>query len=156
MTLELGELLRILHRNEVRFVVVGGVAVAAHGYVRATIDLDVVPDPDSANIELLAAALTQLGARIPSGARFDPATHAIRLRRGANATLTTANGGLDVVQRLAGVPSYAALDARAVDAHVAGVPVRICSLADLRAMKEAAGRPQDLADLANLPEDDPS
>jgi hypothetical protein len=33
-----------------------------------------------------------------------------------------------------------------------GIPVRVCSLARLREMKEAQGRPEDKADLANLPE----
>jgi hypothetical protein len=43
-----------------------------------------------------------------------------------------------------------ALAADAVEAEVEGVPVRIASLSKLRAMKRAAGRPQDLADLADL------
>lgn len=46
--------------------------------------------------------------------------------------------------------AYAVLGADAVDAEVEGVRVRICSLAHLRAMKRAAGRPQDLQDLADL------
>jgi putative flippase GtrA len=42
-----------LNRAHVRYVIVGGLAVAAHGVVRATHDLDLVPDPDASN----AAAL---------------------------------------------------------------------------------------------------
>jgi hypothetical protein len=73
------------------------------------------------------------------------------VRRGGNVTADTSFGGLDVVQRARGVPSYSQLDADAVKAEL-GVPVRVCSLASLREMKEAQGRPQDKADLANLPE----
>lgn len=57
-----------------------------------------------------------------------------------------------MVQRAQGVPSYSQLDADAVDTELLGVPVRVCSLARLREMKETQGRPQDRADLANLPE----
>lgn len=151
MTPDLAELLGVLHRNDVSVVVVGGIAVGVHGLARMTLDVDVVPDPDRGNIERLVAALTQLEATIPSGRRFDPSTHARALRQGRNATLATKYGGLDIVQRLEGVPSFAELDAEAVDTHLGDVPVRICSLRHLRAMKEVARRPRDLADLADLP-----
>jgi hypothetical protein len=62
-------------------------------------------------------------------------------------------GGLDIVQRARGVPSFTQLDEDAVDSNLLGVPVRVCSLTRLRAMKEAGGREQDRADLANLPAD---
>jgi len=57
-----------------------------------------------------------------------------------------------VVQLADGVPSFAVLDRDAVNSDLLGVPVRICSLARLREMKEAQGRTQDRADLENLPE----
>jgi hypothetical protein len=50
------------------------------------------------------------------------------------------------------LPSYSQLTADAVETELLGVPVRVCSLTRLREMKEAQGRPQDKADLANLPE----
>lgn len=58
--LDLRALLELLHERDVRFVVIGGVAVAAHGYVRGTEDLDLVPDPDPQNLERLTAALDDL------------------------------------------------------------------------------------------------
>ena len=152
MTLDLPALLDVLSRNDVRFVVIGGFAVGVHGHVRMTADLDLVPDPDPPNVDRLIAALTQIDARVPSGEPFDPAAHGPALRQGANATLATNVGGVDIVQRLAGVPGYAALEASAIEASLDDVTVRVCSLADLRAMKASAGRPVDLADLASLPE----
>lgn len=133
---------------------IGGVAVAAHGYVRGTADLDLVPDPDPANLKRVTAVLDELGSTLPTAKdrRFDPAADAGVVRRGGNVTADTNFGGLDVVQRARGVPSYSQLDADAVEAELLGVPVRVCSLARLREMKEAQGRPQDKADLANLPE----
>jgi hypothetical protein len=74
------------------------------------------------------------------------------IRRGGNVTADTDFGGLDVVQRARGVPSYSQLDGDAVDTELLGIPVRICSLTSLRQMKEAQGRAQDKADLENLPE----
>jgi hypothetical protein len=121
--LDLRSLLELLYTREVRFVVIGGVAVAAHGYVRGTADLDLVPDPDPEN-----------------------------LKKVAEITADTSFGGLDVVQRARGVPSYSQLDADAIETELLGIPVRVCSLPRLRAMKEAQGRPEDKADLANLPE----
>ncbi|HMJ71900.1 MAG TPA: hypothetical protein VK471_00900 [Solirubrobacterales bacterium] len=144
----------MLHEKDVRFVVIGGVAVAAHGYVRGTEDLDLVPDPDPENLDRLTTALDELGSTLPTvkGRRFDPTTDARVVRRGGNVTADTRFGGLDVVQRARGVPAYAQLDQDAVESELLGVPVRVCSLARLREMKEAQGRTQDKADLENLPE----
>jgi hypothetical protein len=67
-------------------------------------------------------------------------------------TLDTRLGGLDLIQRPMGGVSFESLDAEAVESELLGVPVRICSLAHLRAMKQAVGRTQDTADLENLPD----
>ena len=50
------ELLSTLAKHHVEFVVIGGFALAPHGYVRATKDIDVVPNPEGANLHRLAAA----------------------------------------------------------------------------------------------------
>jgi hypothetical protein len=152
--LDLRSLLELLHEREVRFVVIGGVAVAAHGYVRGTADLDLVPDPDPENLKRVTAVLDELKSTLPTAKdrRFDPTSDAGVIRRGGNVTADTDFGGLDVVQRARGVPSYSQLDADAVSTELLGIPVRVCSLSRLREMKEAQGRPQDKADLANLPE----
>jgi hypothetical protein len=138
----------------VNFVVVGGVAVAAHGYVRATRDLDLVPDPERDNVGRLAQALHELDATLPldAGRPFDIARDLAGLEKRHNMTFDTPLGGLDVIQHALGVPSFTTLAADAVDADVLGVPVRISSLGHLRAMKAATGRAQDRADLENLPE----
>lgn len=151
---DLRALLEALNQLGVRFVVIGGVAVGAHGYPRATADLDLVPDPDPENLQRLVSALDSLGATLPTvgGRPFDPSGDAGPIRRGGNVTADTRFGGLDVIQLAQGVPAYSMLDADAVESDLLGVPVRVCSLSRLREMKEAQGRPQDLADLANLPE----
>jgi len=55
-----------------------------------------------------------------------------------------------VVQGLEGVPSYEELREQATQASVLGVNVMICSRDHLKAMKRAAGRTRDLADLEDL------
>jgi hypothetical protein len=152
--LDLTALVLRLAAEEVDYVVVGGVAVGVHGYVRMTLDLDFVPDPSRRNIERLVAALSRLGGTLPAaaGRRFDPATDAGALRRGANVSLDTPLGGVDVVQRMPGVPPHAELAAAAERVTLDGVSLLVCSLRHLREMKAAAGRPQDKADLAALPE----
>jgi hypothetical protein len=47
---------------------------------------------------------------------------------------------------------YSELAAQAIEGMPANVPIRVCGLAHLRAMKQAAGRPRDLDDLRYLPE----
>jgi hypothetical protein len=152
---DLRSLLEALQEEGVRFVVIGGVAVGAHGYVRGTEDLDLVPDPDPDNLAHLTEALTKLEATLPTVAerRFNPATDASVIRRGGNVTAMTRFGGLDIVQRAQGVPSYSQLIDDAVESELLGIPVLICSLTRLREMKLAQDREQDRADLANLPEE---
>ncbi len=152
---DLRALLAALHERDVRFVVIGGVAVGAHGFVRGTEDLDLVPDPDPANLKRLTAALAELEATLPTvdDRPFDPATDARVIRRGGNVTAMTRFGGLDVVQRAQGVPSYSQLIADAVKSDLLGIPVLVCSLASLRDMKRAQSRTRDLVDLENLPEE---
>lgn len=151
---DLHALLEALDERGVRFVVIGGVAVGAHGYPRATADLDVVPDPDPENLDRLIGALESLDATRPTvgGRAFDASGDAVVVRRGGNVTTDTKFGGLDIVQLAQGVPAFSLLDQDAVDSDLLGVPVRVCSLVRLREMKQAQGRAQDKADLENLPE----
>jgi hypothetical protein len=152
---DLRALLAALHEHGVSFVVIGGVAVGAHGYVRATEDLDLVPDPDPANLKLLTASLEALDSTMPTvqGRPFDPDKDGAVILRGGNVTADTRYGGLDVVQHLRAVPAYSELAQDAVDSNLLGVPVRVCSLERLRKMKQALSRTQDQLDLENLPED---
>jgi hypothetical protein len=151
----LAGLVGALSDGDVRFVAIGGIAVAAHRVIRATEDLDVVPDPATENIDALANTLIALDARLLRNLdrRIDVDVRSA-LHRGRNLTVTTGLGDLDVVQRLPGVPPFAALDAEAWDATVLGVRFRVCSRAHLIAMKQARGTPLDQADLARLLEPD--
>ncbi len=70
--------------------------------------------------------------------------------------LHTDLGRLDVMQWLSGIKfddPYGALDREAIESKIDDLPVRVCGLDHLRAMKRAAGRPRDLEDLKGLGED---
>ena len=152
-------LLRALHSAGVRHVIIGGFAVNAHGVIRPSKDLDIVPDPDPGNLKRLAALLADLDARhVGLGELqakefpFDP-TRPEDLGAGANFRLETRLGDLDIMQWVAGIdhdPAYEALAVDAMEGELEGIPLRVCGLDHLIAMKRAAGRPRDLDDLKRL------
>jgi predicted nucleotidyltransferase len=146
------EILRRLVEAEARFVVIGGLALGARGVVRATKDIDVVVAPDPANLKRVADVAVTAGGRVQRGEAFlgSPPSIAALLATGEQVAIETDLGRLDVVQGLEGVPAYKELRSRASEAEVLGVNVAVCSVEDLRAMKRAAGRGQDLVDLENL------
>lgn len=143
----------ILARHDVDYVVIGGLAVIAHGHTRNTRDVDVMAAPARANLKRLAAAFRDLGARL-SGTDahlldidvYDPAT----LANGANFTLETDAGGLDYFSDVPGAPPYEELRDRALVIELEGLRIPVAALDDLIRMKQASGRPQDLSDIAAL------
>jgi hypothetical protein len=138
-----------LNAGEVGYVIVGGLAVAAHGVVRATRDLDLVPEPSAENLERLAATLTEMGAEHP----IEGALSGASLARPVSFKLHTRFGEVQVLNRMPAVPPYAELRRGALTVELTPAAVApICSLADLRAMKLASGRPRDLVDVAELDE----
>lgn len=144
-------LLDVLVAHEVDFVLIGGLAAIVHGSARATFDLDIAYGRADDNLERLSVALQELGATLrgaPADLPFRP--DAETLRRGLNFTFATRSGSLDVLGEPAGAPPYAELRRRASLERISGVSVRVSSIDDLIAMKEAAGRPHDKATAAEL------
>ena len=128
----------------VRFVAIGGIAVAAHRVIRATEDLDLVPDPARESIDALANVLVALCARLlRNPEREVDAEVRTALHRSRNLTVTTSRGDIDIVQRLPGVPSFAILATDAWEATIFDVPFLVCSRAHLIAMKRARGSALD-------------
>jgi predicted nucleotidyltransferase len=146
------EILRRLVKAEAKFVVIGGLALGARGVVRAPKDIDVVVAPDPANLKRVAEVAVAAGGHVQRGEALlgSPPSIAALLASGEQVAIETDLGRLDVVQGLEGVPAYEELRSRANEAEVLGVNVAVCSVEDLRAMKRAAGRGQDLVDLENL------
>jgi hypothetical protein len=146
------QLLARLVRADIRFVVIGGLALGSWGVIRGTKDCDIVPDPTSENLDRLAGVLADLGGHVQLGESLLGSERSIAalLRSGERALIATQLGELDVVQGLDGVLSYDELRASAIDVEIADVSIPICALEHLRTMKRAAGRPRDLVDLEDL------
>lgn len=149
--LRLRELLDRLVSADVRFVIVGGLAVNAWGYVRGTQDVDLVPEPNRTNLDRLAAVLEEAGGRVET-AHGRLAASAIRtfLLAGDRTLVATDLGPVDVLQGLPQIPPFSQLDAGAVAVDLGGTIVRVCSLEELLAMKRASARPRDRHDLEAL------
>ena len=148
---DLSGLLGALLDEEVEFVLIGGVAVAAHGFLRATEDVDLVPAPDRENLDRLVKRLVREGARLTLAPHRVPGPEERgALYRGRNLSLSTPLGDVDIVQRLPGVPPYAELAGRALEISPFGMEVKVASREDLIAMKRSRARPIDLADLERL------
>jgi hypothetical protein len=138
-----------LNGAEVKYVIVGGLAVGAHGVVRATRDLDLVPAPDQRNMDRLAECLQTIGAEHPIEG---PLTGAA-LARPASFKVLTKHGEVQVLNRMGGVPPFEELQQDQIRVEIASDAIApVCSLAHLRAMKRAADRPRDRVDLAELAE----
>ena len=137
-------LLDALAAHGVDFVVIGGVAGAAHGSAYPTFDLDIAYARDRENLERLAAALRRLGATLrgaPPGLPFQ--LDAKTLENGSHFTFVTPHGSLDLLSDPVAAPPYSVLKARGTAADVRGHRVTVASLDDLIAMKQASGRTKD-------------
>jgi hypothetical protein len=152
VTFDASELFRALARHEVDYVTIGGMAIQVYGAQRLTQDLDVTIASSRENFTRLAEALVDLDARIlsPSGQRSRSVPSAMMLASGDQWHLITAHGPLDVLTLPAHLGSFAAMRERAHEIPLGEVIVPIAHRDDLIALKRAAGRPQDLADIRLL------
>lgn len=134
-----------------RFVLVGGLAVNAWGYLRATRDVDFVPDPNPENLARLNSLLRDLGGKVDvDGKLLDGNAIFTFLRTGDRTLVATELGQVDVLQGLPQVPPFVALDEKAKDVDLDGLVVRVCSLEHLIQMKRSSERARDREDLAAL------
>jgi predicted nucleotidyltransferase len=146
------KILRALARHGVVYVVVGGVAVQAHGGQRLTQDLDLAVPSDRENYDRLASALSEVDARILGleGQRSAASPSAGMLASGDLWHLDSDHGMVDVIVLPAALGPFEAVRERAHDVELGDVVVPVAAREDLIAMKQASGRPQDLEDVELL------
>jgi hypothetical protein len=155
--LKLRQLIEVLDRHAVDFVVIGGVAGIIHGSAYPTYDFDVLYARDKKNLERMAAALRDLNvtlANAPADLPFQ--TDERTLAAGSNFTFESDLGRFDILGEAAGMRSYEEIRADAMIEEAYGFPVRVASIDDLIRMKRAAGRPKDVLmaeELISLAED---
>ena len=151
--LEAEAIIACLNRHEVHYVLIGGLAAVLHGSPQLTFDADICPAPDLDNLERLAGALREIGARIrtadtPEGLPF--ACDARFLAGVQLLNLVTIHGDLDLSFRPSGTDGYPDLARGASAMMIRGQSAPVASLEDVIRSKEAAGRPKDLAALPIL------
>jgi hypothetical protein len=138
-------ILRELLEHEVDFVLVGGLAGIARGSAYPSYDVDIAYGRERENLVRLAAALSDLDARLrgaPSDVPF--LLDAETLARGAHFTFDTPYGSIDILHDPDGAPSYGELRRAAGEPEeVEGFRLRVASIDHLIGMKEAAGRTKD-------------
>jgi len=156
--LQAAELLQLLDRHDVRYVVVGGLAATVHGATRVTFDIDLVPEWTDGNLERLATALREAGAELQAPGSPTPTAFPIdarSLRRFEVSTWRTRLGDLDVI---IGTPTttrgvlarFESLEQRAVEREAFGVTILVAALDDIIESKQALGRESDLVALPEL------
>ncbi|MBK6905628.1 MAG: hypothetical protein IPH08_00350 [Rhodocyclaceae bacterium] len=153
----LTEFLQSLQSQPVEFVLVGGLAVQLHGYVRATFDVDLVlaMNPENLARFVQCCKRQELSPTIP--VPLEAIADADLVERWhrekgmlAFSVRESRPAGLVVDVLVRPEISFDELIRDAVPARLAGQVLRIASIAHLIAMKRAAGRPRDLLDIAAL------
>ena len=144
------EFLGLLAAHEVRYLLIGGVAVIYHGHARLTGDVDFLFDPSPENARRLWSALVEFWRGNVPGLQsaeelMDPEV-IVQFGRPPNR--------IDLIGGLRTVPFDLAWASRIefqVEVDGRPVPVWILGLEDLKRSKREAGRPKDLEDLRHLP-----
>ncbi len=134
---------------------VGATAARLQGFPRLTADADITPARDIANLERLAAALRDLGARVyteslPEGLPFS--CDATTLAQAKLWNLVTDAGRVDVIFQPSGTKGFEDLVRSAVTFEAFGIELRVASLQDILRSKEGSNRPQDQQDVIVLRE----
>jgi predicted nucleotidyltransferase len=138
------EFLKLLNAHRVKYLLIGGYAVAYYGYPRATADMDVWIEVETANADKIVAALKEFGFDLPelSAELFLTPEKIIRMGEPPFR--------IEIVTSISGVTFEDCYTSRVID-ELDGVPVSLIGLIDLKENKKASGRYKDLDDLQNLP-----
>lgn len=139
---DFNEFLRLLGTHNVRYLLVGGYAVNAFGYVRNTVDMDVWIASDTENQNRVIEALRQFA--------FPSATLELLAEPNAMLRMGLPPLRIEVMKKISGV-DFETCWARRVTLQIDDLAVPMISLVDLKANKLASARPKDLADLSELP-----
>lgn len=143
--------IRRLHEAQVRFVVVGGVAIQLHGGAHFTEDIDFGFAPEEDNRERLAVTMNEMHAKPLGWPSYNPfSVTASQLSRVRFLNLKTDLGDIDLLPLPSGIDSFDGLWERANVMDLGGFSIRVASIDDLIAMKKAAGRPKDERHLMEL------
>lgn len=140
-----------LKENRVSYALVGGYAVALHGAIRGTVDLDLVIRMEKAQFRKLEQAMKELGLvpRLPVTAEevFDFREEYIRNRNMVAWSFYHPDNPLEAVDILI---TEDLRDIKTVSKKLGALAIHVAAIRDLIAMKQKAGRAQDWEDIRAL------
>jgi len=139
------DMLQALVDEKVRFLLVGAYALAAHGYPRATMDIDIWVMPSADNADAVLRAVRRFGAPLRNLAKADLE------KEGTVFQIGVAPRRIDIITAASGL-SFEEASSGATTVEIEGIIVRIPSIADLIRNKRASGRTKDIADAEALEE----
>lgn len=151
-------IVRSLNENRVQYLIVGGLAVVAHGYVRFTADVDLVLSVDRGNLIRAIAALKSLDYRPRAPVDFDEFIDPANRRKWASqkammvfSLFSAKHPATEIDLFLEPPTDFPSAYASAVHQEIApGLNAAFCSLEDLIKMKSVTGRARDQEDISQL------
>lgn len=137
------DMLQALVEEKAKFLLVGAYALAAHGYLRATLDIDIWVMPSPRNADAVLRALQRFGAPLHD------LTAADLQADGTVFQIGVAPRRIDILTTASGL-HFEETFARSLTVDIEGIEVHIPSLDDLIRNKRTTGRTKDLADAEAL------
>lgn len=138
------DFLRFLHTQRVEYLLIGGYAVAYHGYQRTTQDLDIWIAIHPDNAERMVAALKEFGFDVPE------LSTSLFLKDKSIVRFGQVPLRIDISTAISGV-NFAECYAKRIIEKIDDFNVHFINLHDLKVNKKASARDKDLVDLKNLP-----
>jgi len=137
------DMLHVLSAEKAKFILVGAYALAAHGYPRATMDMDIWVMPSPQNAEAVLRALHRFGASLHNLTKEDLQIEGTVFQIGV------APRRIDIITAASGLNFEDALR-NSISINIEGIEIYIPSINDLIINKKASGRIKDLADVEAL------
>jgi len=137
------ELLQLLNSKKIEYLVIGGYAVAFHGYPRATGDLDIWIAVSKENAHKTVEALKEFGFDVPQ------LKEEIFLEKEKNIRMGNPPLRIEILTSIDGV-EFDKCYKNKQTATINNIEINFMSLDDLKKNKKSSGRYQDLADIENL------
>lgn len=144
------ELLRLLQKEEVEFVVIGGVAAVAYGASYMTEDLDIVAPFSTDNVQRLLNAVAAINPRHAMRPELRIVEPAEKLARWRNIYIRTDIGRVDVLCDVPPLGTFEAIEPGSKSIELGGQRLKLIALKDLLTVKEHVARPKDLIVAAQL------
>ena len=151
MTMFLQSVIRILEKHRIKYALVGGYAVALHGVIRGTVNIDIVIALTKTSLEGAESALGNIGlqSRLPITAAdvYQFRKEYIENRNLVAWSFVNPDNPVELVDILI---TEDVKNLKTVTRQAFGMKIKVAAIPDLIAMKKKSGRPQDIEDIRML------